>query len=387
MNNLELINYLIFLLCILACCYYAAVIYLSLKFTHKTRLPVTSQFSPPVTILKPLYGVSKTLYTDLASFCYQDYPLYQIIFVVKDPSDPSIEVVTKLIHNFPQVDISLVCEDYTVGTNPKVSNLYNALTHAKYSLLLLADSDIRVDSNYLKCVVQPLADERVGLITCLYRSFSEKLLGVFEALGSSTQLHPGVLVAQQLQGMYFAFGSTIVIRSQVLEAIGGLKKIADYLADDFQLGHLVAKLGYQVVLSDYVVEHHLETNTIAEFWNRQIRWACCIKAGDPWGYLGLSFTHGTVYSFFWLLINFDSPLGWLVFLVTWSLRLLDAWLVGVHCLRDRTVQKYFWLIPLRDFVHFGVWCYGFMGKTIRWGGKQFQLIQGGKLMNLTERRN
>jgi len=270
--------------------------------------------------------------------------------------------------------------DRIIGANLKVSNLANAVTVAKHEILLIADSDIRVGTDYLHRVIQPLKDDQVGVVTCLYRSLASGWVTILEAIGTACDFHPGVLVSNQLEGIKFAFGSTIVIRKQALAAIGGFDAIADYLADDFQLGYLPAQTGYKVVLSDYIVDHVLDTSTLADAIQRQIRWARCIRVSRPWGYLGLLFTFGTVTSLLFLLATGGSTLGWTVLIITWVMRLLIGWVVGVKMLNDQVVKRFFWVIPARDLFHFAIWCGGFVGSTIAWRGQKFQLIKGGKLV-------
>jgi len=368
--------------CLSAVLFYCYGIYAALVFAHSS-LPVNPDFHPPVSILKPLCGVDEGTYANLASFCQQHYPQYQIVFGVRDRADPSIAVVQKLIHQFPQVDISLVVSDRIIGANLKVSNLANAVTAAKYEILIIADSDIRVGTDYLQRVIQPLQDESVGVVTCLYRSSAQGLAASLEAIGTATDFHPGVLVSKQLEGIKFAFGSTIVIRKPALEKIGDFTAVADYLADDFQLGYLPAQAGYKVVLSDYVVDHILSRSSLTDSINRQIRWTRCIRVSRPWGYLGLLFTFGTVSSLLLLLTTGGSPVGWIGLIITWSMRLVMGWFVGVKILNDSVTKKFFWIIPLWDLLYFVIWCSGFTGNTIEWRGQQLKLIKGGKLVPIS----
>ncbi|WP_199322619.1 MULTISPECIES: bacteriohopanetetrol glucosamine biosynthesis glycosyltransferase HpnI [Calothrix] len=373
------IEWLLLILCLVAICFYCYSIYAAIAFFTQPHT-IDPAFLPPVTILKPICGVDRDAEENLASFCQQDYPAYQIIFAVRDREDPAIAIIEQLIQQFPNVDIQLVVSDRIIGANLKVSNLANAVTAAKHEILLIADSDIRVGKDYLQRIVQPLQDEKVGVVTCLYRSLAQGWVTSFEALGIATSFHPGVLVSNQLEKIKFAFGSTIIIRKQALEAIGGFNAIADYLADDFQLGYLPAQAGYRVFLSNYIVDHILDESTLADIIQRQIRWLRCIWVSRPWGYLGLLFTYGTVTSLLLLLVTKGSILGWTSLVITWILRLIMAWVIGVSVFNDTVTKQYFWLIPVRDLMHFAIWCYGFFGKYITWRGQQLQLIPGGKLV-------
>jgi ceramide glucosyltransferase len=375
---MQIIELVLLILCLAAILFYCYGIYAAIAFVRYPQ-PINFDFHPAVTILKPICGLDRDAQANLASFCQQDYPEYQIIFAVRDRHDPVIELIQKMIQQFPDVDMQLVVSDRIIGANLKVSNLANAVTAAKHEILLIADSDIRVGKDYLQRVIQPLQDQSVGVVTCLYRSLAQGWVTTLEAVGTATDFHAGVLVNNQLSGIKFAFGSTIVIRQQVLKAIGGFGAIADYLADDFQLGHLPALAGYKVLLSDYIVDHILDTTTLADAIQRQIRWARCIRVSQPWGYLGLLFTYGTVTSLFFLIATGGSTLGWIVLVVTWVTRLLMGWVVGVKILHDPVAKKFLGLIPGRDLVSFAIWFLGFVGSTIQWRGQQLKLIKGGKI--------
>jgi ceramide glucosyltransferase len=379
MSTILIIELLLLILCLAAIFFYCYSIYAAIAFFTQPH-DLDPAFHPALTILKPMCGLDWEAEENLASFCQQDYPEYQIIFAVRDRHDPAIVVIEKIIHQFPNIDIQLVVSDRIIGANLKVSNLANALTAAKHEILLLADSDIRVGKDYLQRVIQPLKDDKVGVVTCLYRSLAEGWVTSLEALSIATSFHPSVLVSNQLEEIKFAFGSTIVIRKQALAAIGGFNAIADYLADDFQLGYLPAQAGYQVVLSNYIVDHILATSSLTDVIQRQIRWLRCIRVSRPWGYLGLLFTYGTVTSLLLLLVTRGSILGWTSLAITWSVRLVMAWVVGVQVFNDPVTKQNFWLIPLRDLMHFAIWCYGFFGKEIIWRGQQLRLTQGGKLV-------
>ncbi|MBH8564481.1 bacteriohopanetetrol glucosamine biosynthesis glycosyltransferase HpnI [Nostoc sp. CENA67] len=372
-------NLLLLILCLSAVLFYCYGIYAAIAFL---RHPIATdpEFHPPVTILKPICGLENDAYSNLASFCQQDYPVYQIIFAVRDRQDPSIEVVKKIIQQFANVDIQLVVSDRLIGANLKVSNLANAVIVAKHEILLIADSDIHVDQDYLQTVIPPLKDETVGVVTCLYRSSAQGWVTTLEAIKTATDFHAGVLVSNQLEGIKFAFGSTIVIRKAALETIGGFKAVADFLADDFQLGYLPSQAGYKVVLSDYVVTHNLGTSTLTDAIRRQIRWARCIRVSRPWGYLALIFTYGTVTSLLLLIATKGTILGWTVLIITWFMRLVMGWVVGVKILHDPIAKRFFWIIPFSDYINFAIWCCGFLGKTIEWRGQRLLLTKGGKLI-------
>jgi ceramide glucosyltransferase len=378
--NLNFVDWILLILCFSAFVFYCLAIYAA--FLHFKPQTIDFDFHPPVTILKPICGLDADAYVNLASFCQQDYPDYQIIFSVRDANDPAIPLIQRIIHDFPHLDTQLVICDRVIGANLKVSNLANAVTFAKHDILFVVDSDIRVGKDYLRCVIQPLQDPQVSVITCPYRAIADDWVTRLQAIGSATDFHAGVLVSNLTEGIKYAFGSTIVIRKQVLNSIGSFHAIADYLADDFQLGYLPSQAGHKVVLSNYVVDHVLATSTISDAFNQQIRWAKCIRVSRPWGYIGLVFTYGIITSILLLISTHASIISWMELSLTLATRLVMAWVVGVYSLKDASSKKYLWLVPIRDLLSFMIWCLGFIGDRITWRGQKLRLISGGKLVVL-----
>ena len=115
-----------------------------------------ANYTPPVTIFKPARGADAEAYENFASFLRQDYPEYQVIFGLREESDPAAPIIRRLIADFPERDVELVISSEEFGHNAKVSNLQNMYAKAKHDLLLIADSDIRVGPDYLRRVVAPL---------------------------------------------------------------------------------------------------------------------------------------------------------------------------------------------------------------------------------------
>jgi len=333
---------------------------------------------PSASILKPLKGTDPGMYESLRSHCLQAYPPeYEIIFGVSDPSDPAIPLVERLKEEFPQQAIHLILCQKTLGANTKVGNLAQMRAQARYEVLLVNDSDIRVEPDYLRQVVAPLADPGIGLVTCLYRGMASGTLGSrFESLGISTDFAAGVLTARSLDGMRFGLGSTLAFRRQDLEKIGGFEGLVDYLADDYQIGHRIASLGLQVKLSAVVVETHLPAYDLGGFVAHQLRWGRTIRDSRPWGYLGLLFTFGLAWGVLAVVASHGATAAWALLGATGLIRLCVALVVGRAVLEDRQVTRWMWLIPLRDFIGVLVWLASLAGHTINWRGERFVLRDG-----------
>jgi ceramide glucosyltransferase len=337
-----------------------------------------AQALPPVSILKPLKGADPEMYESFRSHCLQDYPEYEIIFGVSDPNDPAIEGLKKLQREFPERRIQLVVVPKILGANVKVSNLAQMLPKARYDFLIVNDSDIRVEPDYLRRVTAPLSDGKVGMVTCLYRGVPAATLGSrLEALGISTDFCAGVLVARQLEkGIRFGLGSTLAFRRAGLEKIGGFMSFVDYLADDYELGKRIAGLGLKIKLSQVVVETFLPSYSLRDFFAHQLRWARGIRDARSVGYLGLISTFGSMWALLAVVTSGGVLWAWAALSITLLLRLAVALVVGRCILQDPQVVRDAWLIPLRDLIAVGVWIASLGGQTVTWRGERFRLKNG-----------
>jgi ceramide glucosyltransferase len=331
-----------------------------------------------VSILKPLRGTDPEMYESFRSHCLQDYPDYEIIFGVSDASDPAIQLVERLKTEFPQRAIRLMVCRENLGANTKVSNLAQMVREARFEYLVVNDSDIRVEPEYLRRVLAPLAGPTIGLVTCLYRGIANSTLGSrLEALGISTDFAAGVLAAQTVEhGIRFGLGSTLAFRRRDLQSIGGFDAIVDYLADDYQLGSRIAALGLKIELSDVVVETFLPRYTLRGFLDHQLRWARTVRDSRFWGYVGLGLTFGLPWAALTLISAKGASWAWALLACTAAMRIAVAVLVGKWVLRDRQVMRSLAWMPLRDLFALAVWIVSFVGHSVVWRGDRFRLENG-----------
>ncbi|MGH9659965.1 MAG: bacteriohopanetetrol glucosamine biosynthesis glycosyltransferase HpnI, partial [Bryobacteraceae bacterium] len=334
--------------------------------------------------LKPIHRIEQDFYASLASFFRQDDspsgPRFEIVFGLGEGNDPARWTLAQLQRDFPRIPVKVVTVPESPISNPKMSKLERMLGEASHEILVLSDADIRVAPDYLRQVVRPLRDGKVGLVTCLYRGVpARQFLSTMEALGISGDFAGQVLLGRMVQGVRFGLGATMATRKQQIAEIGGIARWADYLADDYILGREIAQAGYRVHLSHTVVETVLPRRTVAEFFRQQLRWARTIRACSPQGYPGLIFVFGVPLAFFAWVIQPGSALALAILIAVLLARFLSAWTAGVLVCRDRVLAKYLWLLPLRDLFALWIWVMSFFGREVVWRDARYRLEPGGKI--------
>ena len=358
--------------------YHLAVALAAVRFRSK-RLP-DSTFAPPVSVLKPLHGIEQNFYQNLATFFRQDYGDFEIVFGLNDDGDAARWTIAQLQRDFPNVPVKIVTVPESSGTNPKMGKLDRMLTEASHDIVVLSDADIRVAPDYLRRVVRPLADDGIGLVTCLYRGIPAKpFLSILEALGMSGDFAGQVLLARMIQGIRFGLGATMATRKRQIAQIGGIAKWADYLADDYILGREIAAAGHRIHLSSAVVETVLPRRTVLQTFHQQLRWARTIRACSPAGYPGLLFVFGVPLALAILALEPHSAEALVTLAAVLIARFLSAFAAGIVVCRDRVLARYFWLLPLRDLFALGIWVLSFFGREVVWRDARFRLEPGGKI--------
>lgn len=377
MAHLSIWRAAILLLAIAPFAYYVVAILAALRFFRRERAKALPDFVPPVSVLKPVHGVDFASLENFASFCKQDYPEYEILFCVNEMSDPAVGVVQKVMTEFPERRIRILSGAPRLGANRKVNNLALLTKEARHELVVQSDGDVRVGPNYLKEVVAPFVDSRVGVVSCFYRGIAQPNLGAeLEDLGAASDFFAGALAADWLEGITFALGASVATRKSWLQKIGGYEALANLLADDYEIGNRIHKAGGRVLLCREPVWTMYPAQTIRGFWEHQVRWARTVRIVRPASFFGLIFTHGLPWA---ALAAVIAPAGWVgvsylcVYLV---LRLVTAWVVGVWGVGDEVLRRKLWLVPLRDGIHFVVWLAGFASNRVNWGGVEYTIHKG-----------
>jgi ceramide glucosyltransferase len=357
--------------------YYIAATLAAWRFFNRERARKIAPYAPEVSLLKPVRGVDSGSYENFASFCMQEYPQYEILFGVRDDADPAVPLIQRLIAEFPERRITLFVGAERIGANRKVNMLARLAHEARHEILVLTDGDIRVSPAYLREVVAPFADARVGAVTSFYRGIAEKNFGAeLEAIGAASDFFPGVLMANWMEGITFGLGASIVTTKKWVARIGGFAAIADMLADDYELGHRIANAGGKILLSREAVWTMYPAQTARAFWQHQVRWARTVRLCRPLSFAGLIFTHGLPWA---LLAALIAPAPWIAvayLLAYFVLRYAMAWTVGVWGVGDEVLRRKLWQVPVRDVIHFAVWLASFGSNRIYWGGEEYMIEKG-----------
>jgi ceramide glucosyltransferase len=367
---LPFVYYLLSLHCVIA--YFRAA-----RNIPKHKIP----FQPPASIVKPVRGLDYEAYENFASFCRLDYPEYELLFAVSDPCDPVIPVIEKLRADFPERPIRLITNVPYVGASDKVNNLCQLAQNAKHDLLVMSDSDVRVEPDYLQQVAAPFRDPEVGVVTAFYKSLSSGTLASnLDALGMYMDSAPAALVARKIEGgLGFAFGWTMATSKKHLAEIGGWEAMVNHHSEDFELGKRIALCGHRVALMSKPVSMVFSKETLSEYFHRELRWSIALKSARPSGYRALLFTHGLPWTLVAaaLAVSIGSPLLAASFLLTYViLRVAMTWLTGSWGLGDRRLSKILGLVPVRDAISFAVWLAGFFSERIVWRGLEYRLHEG-----------
>ena len=327
----------------------------------------------PVSVLKPLAGLDLELESNLRTFFEQDYPAFELLFAVRAERDPAVNVVRALQQRYPNVASRLIITGEPPYPNAKVYSLDRMMAAAKNDLLVMSDSDIRVTPDLLHSIAAEFQDARLGVATCPYRAVpGSSFWSQLEAIGMNTDFWGGAFVARMLEGMHFAVGPTIAARRETLQSIGGFDRLKDYLAEDFVLGKFAAETGHRVILSSYVIEHHIGSATFSENVAHRLRWGRSTRRSRPAGYIGQIFTMPLPMA---LLTCAASPAWWPVVPAAIAVRFLAAYTVSTKALRARISWS---LLPVEDLIGFFFWLAGFFGNTISWRGRRYRLFSDGR---------
>jgi ceramide glucosyltransferase len=342
-------------------------------------------FSPAITLLKPLKGCNETTDESLQSWFNQNYAgRTQILFGVADANDPVCKIVRELIEKNPGHDAQLVVCNRLSGANAKVAKLVQLEKLAKHDLILVSDADVRVPPDFLANIAAPLRDPEIGLVNSFYRLANPATTAMrWEAIAINADFWSQVLQAASLKPPDFALGAVMLTRRKLLEEIGGFNVLANCLADDYQLGHRIAKNGHRIALCPVVVECWDEPMNWSEVWKHQLRWARTIRVCQPLPYFFSILSNATVWPLLWLVVSLISPAT--LYAPPAAAACLLIRICLAQNLQRRLVQSRDsiappWLVPVKDLLQAAIWFGAFTGNRVEWRGQQMKLRRDGTLV-------
>jgi ceramide glucosyltransferase len=352
--------------------YIVAIIAARRFFERRANAAAPARFTPPLSILKPIYGLDRETYENYASFCRQDYPEFEILFCVSGDEDPAVPIIQKLIQDFPARSIRLFVGSEPLGASDKVNKLCRLVREARHEIVIVTDSDVRVAPGYLRAIAASFRDSAVAGVTCLYRGLTD---GTFapelEAMGNSADFAAGVLVSWLGGKIDYMLGASMATTKKYLAEIGGFELLADYFCDDYELGNRLAAKGHRVELSAFPVEIVYPRESLRDAFRHQVRWNLSIRYSRPAGHLGLILTQGLPWTILAAILapSVAVSLGYVAAYLV--LRIEMARTVGVWGMQDHALRaKLVWL-PFRDAFAFVVWLASFLPQRIHWRSKEF----------------
>lgn len=356
--------------------FYILIIFAAGRF-FRTRNGEPRDFTPPVSVLKPVRGLDTEAYENFASFCRQDYPEYEILFAVTTEQDAATPVIRQLIADFPELPIRLVETPERLGANDKVSKLCALARAARYNVLAVSDADIRVGPDYLRALASPFRDPTVGATTSLFTGIPvPSFWPEMEALCLSTDFMPSVLMARLIEGVHFGLGATIAVTRRSLAGIGGFEALVNEAADDYELGFRITGKGHRVELVDGTVKTWCCLQSFRAFFVQRLRWAIMARQSRPLGYTGLLMTHGLPWALAAAIVA-PSHLVMAGFLGAYLLlRTGVVWTVGVWGLQDDLLKRRWWLVPVWDAFSFALWIGSMIWNRVQWRGTEYRVAEG-----------
>ncbi|HWC17124.1 MAG TPA: bacteriohopanetetrol glucosamine biosynthesis glycosyltransferase HpnI [Terriglobales bacterium] len=362
-----------------------------LRFIKRRRQQRSaSDYIVPVSVLKPLHGLEPNLEENLESFFIQDYPDFELIFCARDLSDPALQVALRLSKKHQRVQVRILTSGEPPWTNAKLYSLEKMWREASYDLFVISDSDVRVSPHYLRQIIKPFANPKVGMTTCLYRGLpAGGFWTELEALGFSVEMSAGVVVADLLEGMKFALGPTMTVRRQCIDALGGFGFMADYCADDYILGNRVADSGMEVVLSHHCIDHMVFHHSFLASMRHQVRWMRSTRFSRPKGHLGTILTYAMPYGVIGLVAGLASShavLGWSLLGAAFLNRVIQSVAAGYVVAEDRRALTHAWLYPVRDLLGAVLWLGSYLSAKIDWRGETYRLSSGGLMLRAQSRK-
>jgi len=354
------------------------------RFRTQPACPPRYSFSqwPPVTVLKPVCGLEKNQKINLQSTCLQDYPEFQVVFSVQSPDDPAIPLLKEIQQEFGPERVSVAIEHRRAGLNGKINNLLGALSYARHDILVISDSDVRLEPDYLKAIIAPLADPGVGYACTLYKATcADRWFEKMELLTYNADFMPNVVFAHVSGASKFCLGSSVALRRCILEEMGGLEALANYLVEDYEMGRRIRDSGKKVVIVRHFIDIVVDLKNLSQWWNHQVCWDQKTRAAQPTGFFAGILTRSVPFALFFAASRLGDAVGLAVLGGALGLRLATAAVIMGWGFRDHEGLKSLALLPFRDVIALVFWFLAFTKRTVIWRGSEFILTRDGRLVD------
>jgi ceramide glucosyltransferase len=368
--------------------YYTASLIAAMRFAAHASDPAPSLPKPPprIAVLKPLSGLTSSLFANLTSYLESGYPRADYFFAVPSYEDRAAEAPVALRSQYPYANITLIVGDEAGVTNRKIAKVIRMAERAERAdAFVLSDADISIERGHLERLIGELfADDHVGLVTCAYRArptgtFASRLAALF----INTDFTPMVMLAVALEPLRYAFGATIAVRRTALEAAGGVRPLGNKLADDFELGRAVVESGSEIRLSRSLVTSACEERSFGEFWQRKLRWARTYRMMRPLSLLTI-LINGPLWALAMLVLTHARPAAIAVCGAVIAGRLTSSALILARALKLPELISDVWLLPLKDLVMAAIWAVSLVGHEVAWGGRRFIVSRDGVMREITD---
>jgi ceramide glucosyltransferase len=336
--------------------------------------------APPVTVLKPIYGLERNLERNLRSALAQDYPDYQVVLSVQRVDDPALPLLRRLEREYGLERATVVAVESEPVLNGKVQNLQNALLAARHDILVISDSDVFTPSDYLARITAPLVEGDAGYVCTLYKGVdARRWYERLELLTYNAEFIPSSIFAYMTGASALCLGASVALRRTTLEAVGGMESLAVYLVEDYELGRRILARGQGMALLPYFVDLTVDLDGPGSWWRHQVYWDQNTRAARPAGFIASVLTRSVPFALIFAAFRLFDPLGLAVLIAALGVRLLTAAATAL-LFRDRTGLRALWLLPLRDIAGLLFWTLALGMRKFVWRGHEFRLASGGRIV-------
>ncbi|ACG72178.1 glycosyltransferase [Anaeromyxobacter sp. K] len=347
---------------------------------HVRQAPRVPLGTPGVSILKPLCGVEDGLAANLAAFAVLDYPDYEVVLGVRSEADPAWPVARWAARRWPE-RYSVAVQRGEPGLNPKVNQLATLGAAARHDVLVVSDSNVRVERGYLREIVALLEDEAVGLVTHpIVGAGAETLGALMDDLHLAGSITPGVLAAKRLAGRDIVVGKSMALRRADLRALGGFAAVKDVLAEDYVLGRMVGSvLGKRVAIAVRPIRNVGGRRSVGGFAARYRRWAVLQRqAAGTGAYAAQVLLNPVLLA---TLAAAAAPSGRALALLG-ATAAAKAALDGVAARALRSggfTLAQLAVVPLKDLVFGAAWAHGLFRRDVVWRGTRLRVGPGTRI--------